>query len=48
MILTADSQKNHHYLGDLDGLLFNGAIYILAKIIKSVMQSAAEAECGAL
>ena len=40
--------SGYHYLGDKDGLLFNGAVYILAKIIKSVMQSAAEAECGAL
>ena len=32
----------------MDGLLFNGAIFILAKVIKAVMQSAAEAECGAL
>ena len=31
------------------GKLFNGAIFtLLAKIIKSVMQSAAEAECGGL
>jgi hypothetical protein len=36
----------HYYLGNLDGKLFNGAIFILAKIIKAVMQSAAEAECG--
>ena len=40
----------YHYLRKLDGKLFNGAIFILAKIIKSVMQSAAEAEaeCGGL
>ena len=38
----------YHYLGNLDGKLFNGPIYILAKIIKAVMASAAEAECGAL
>jgi hypothetical protein len=40
--------SGYHYLGNLDGKLFNGAIFILAKIIKSVMQSAAEAECGGL
>ena len=40
--------SGYHYLGDMDGLLFNGAIFILAKVIKAVMQSAAEAECGAL
>ena len=40
--------SGYHYLGNMDGLLFNGAIYILAKVIKAVMQSAAEAECGAL
>jgi hypothetical protein len=40
--------SGYHYLGNLDGKLLNGAIFILAKIIKSVMQSAAEAECGGL
>jgi hypothetical protein len=40
--------SGYHYLGDMDGLLFNGAVFILAKVIKAVMQSAAEAECGAL
>jgi hypothetical protein len=40
--------SGYHYLGNLDGKLFNGAVFILAKIIKSVMQSAAEAECGGL
>jgi hypothetical protein len=38
----------YHYLGNLDGKLFDGAIFILAKNIKAVMQSAAEAECGGL
>ena len=37
-----------HFLGNYDGKLFNGPIYILAKIIKAVMSSAAEAECGSL
>jgi len=40
--------SGYHCLGNLDGELFNGAIFILAKIIKSVMQSAAEAKCRGL
>jgi hypothetical protein len=40
--------SGYRYLGNLDGKLFNGTISILAKIVKSVMQSAAEAECGGL
>ena len=44
-----NSASGYHYLGNLDGKLFlNGAMFILAKIIKSVMQSAAEVECGGL
>ena len=50
--LTAPKARSraggYHYLGNYDGDLFNGPIYILAKIIKAVMSSAAEAECGAL
>ena len=38
----------YHFLGNLDGTLFNGPIYILAKIIRAVMASAAKAECGSL
>ena len=38
----------YHFLGNFDGKLFNGPIYILAKIIRAVMSSAAEAECGSL
>ena len=38
----------YYFLGDYDGKLFNGPIYILAKIIKAVMPSAAEIECGSL
>ena len=38
----------YHYLGNKDGTLFNGPVYILAKIIKAVMASAAEAEVGGL
>ena len=34
----------YHYLGNHDGNLFNGPIYVLAKVIKAVMTSAAEAE----
>jgi hypothetical protein len=40
--------SGYHYLWNSDGKLFNGAIFISAKIIKAVMQSAAEAECGGL
>ena len=36
------------YLGNKDGKLMNGSILILAKIIKFVMSSAAEAEIAAL
>lgn len=38
----------YYYLGNIDGKLFNGPIYILAKVIKAVMASAADAECGSL
>ena len=38
----------YHFLGNLDGKLFNGPIFILAKVIKAVMSSAAESECGSL
>jgi len=38
----------YFYLGSRDRNLFNGLIFILAKIIKSVMSSAAEAEVGSL
>ena len=34
----------YHYLGNYDGKLFNGPIYVIAKVIKSVMSSATEAE----
>jgi hypothetical protein len=35
--------SGYHYLGNADGKLFNGDIFkLLAKIIKAVMQSAAE------
>ena len=37
-----------HYLGNSDGSLMNGSIAVIAKIIKNVMASAAEAEVGAL
>jgi hypothetical protein len=40
--------SGYNYLGNLDGKLFNEAIFILVKIIKSVMQLAAEAKCGGL
>ena len=39
----------YNYLVNKDGKLFNGPIYILAKVIKAVMASAAaEAECRGL
>jgi hypothetical protein len=38
----------YFYLGNKDNKLHNGAILVLAKIIKNVMSSAAEAETGAL
>merc|ERR1712224_63486 len=37
-----------HYLGNKNGSLMNGSIAIVAKIIKNVVASAAEAEVGAL
>ena len=36
------------YLGNKDGKFFNGPILILAKFLKAVMASEAEAECGGL
>ena len=38
----------YHWLGSNDGTLFNGPIYVLAKIIKHVMGSAMEAEIRAM
>ena len=38
----------YHFLGNRDKNLFNGPILVLAKIIKNVMASAAEAEVAAL
>ena len=38
----------YFYLGNKDGNLINGSIHIIAKIIKHVMSSAAEAEIAAL
>ena len=50
--LNAPKARNraggYHYLGNRDGKLFNGPIYILAKVIKAIMSAASEAECGAL
>ena len=37
-----------HYLSSKDGTLFNGPIMVLAKIIKNVMASAAEAEVAGI
>ena len=41
-------EAGYHYLGNYDGKLFNGPIYVLSKVIKSVMSSAAEAESESL
>ena len=38
----------YHYLSDKEGKTFNGPVMVLAKVIKNVMASAAEAELGAL
>ena len=38
----------YHFFSNKDGKLFNGPIFVLAKIIKNVMASAAEAETGGL
>ena len=38
----------YHFLGSKDRTLFNGAIYVLARVIKNVMASAMEAEVSAL
>ena len=38
----------YHYLGNKAGTQLNGPIYVLAKIIKALMGSAAEAEVGRL
>ena len=37
-----------HYLGNKEGTMLNGSVAVVAKIIKNVMASAAEAEVGAL
>lgn len=38
----------YQYLSNKEGTLFNGPVLVLAKVIKNVMTSAAEAEVGAL
>ena len=40
--------EGYYYLGNKDNNLFNGPIYVLAKIIKNVMASAEEAEVAGL
>ena len=42
------STGGYHYLENKDNNLFNGPIYVLAKIIKNVMASAVEAEVAGL
>ena len=46
--MTRSRAAGYFYLGNKDDKLFNGSIFIIAKIIKAVMSSAAEAECGGL
>ena len=41
-------EDRYFYLGNKDGKLFNGPIFILAQVIKSVMASESEAERGGL
>jgi hypothetical protein len=38
----------YHYLSSKDGTLFNGPIIVLAKIMKNIMASAAEAEVAGI
>ena len=38
----------YQYLSNLEGTLFNGPVFTVAKVIKNVMASATEAELGAL
>ena len=38
----------YHYLGNHGLALFNGPVLVLSRILKAVMASAAEAECGGL
>ena len=38
----------YHYLGNKDGKQFNGPVYVLAKIINAVMESAVEAKVRGL
>ena len=50
--LVASQGRNraggYQYMGNKDGNLMNGSILVIAKIIKNVVASAAEAEVGAL
>ena len=38
----------YHYLGSKNNKMFNGAIYVLARVVKNVMASAMELEIAAL
>ena len=40
--------SGYHYLGNYDGKLFNGPIYVLVKVIKAVTISEKEAESESL
>ena len=45
---TRSRAGGYHYLGSKNKKRFNGAIYVLARVIKNVMTSAMEAEIAAL
>ena len=50
-LVAAQAQSRaggYQYLSNKDGTLFNGPVLVLAKVIKNVMASVAEAELGAL
>lgn len=43
---TRSREAGYHFLANKDGILHNGPIYVLSKIIKAVISLAAEAESG--
>jgi len=47
-VMARSRAGGFHYLGGKDGDLLNGSVAVVAKIIKNVMASAAEAGVGAL
>ena len=48
MPMARSRAGGYHFLGSKDHTLFNGAIYVLARVIKNVMTSAMEAEIAAM